>query len=663
MYNYKLINLITKNISLRYNSIHNFFSKLSIFFIFYFLFLIFFTTLSYSATPNELDYLKINITNEVTFKTKISDEHSISRFDLFSYFLPQSYDGSQYLNKFESDFSKNEFIFENHSNYLRFDFKTDLNLNNKIINNFILESTVTKPKINQKNKYPIPINQIEDKYKQYLEFDNLVNLNTNIQNQASSLAAGEDDVFIIATKIANWITKDITYDLTSVLENPDQTSTDVFDSKQGVCKEITNLFTSMMRSLGIPTRFVTGYAYTNSEELIEYVGSNWGGHVWSEVLIGDTWVPFDLTYNQYGFVDATHIITDKSQFIRNNGVSLDALSYGIEIVPNSLSLKNEFEIIDDKDEIFDQGFEISLDGPTKLSFGSYGYITATIVNEKPYYQNIFLNFAKATEIEYLNENLNENIYVFKPYEEKEIHFKYKIPDTLDKNYKYTFPFLVYNEFIEETLKIEVADSYQYFEEITIPTQKTKQKFYTDNNLYYSCNYSLLKTVDNLNIECIVQNPNNFEIENLKICISAECKTLDLTVNELTQLSFQTQNKETQLLSNYEDITEKINLNFQYPKLSLSHLANFQKLEISTNILNYVQNTKLQILLNDNIIFDDIISELETFNFKVEPNSQNLKFKLYHDDVIFDELEKTILVEKTPFLQIIKDWFNDNLFKK
>jgi hypothetical protein len=280
----------------------------------------------------------------------------------------------------------------------------------------------------------------------------------------------------------------------------------------------------------------------------------------------------------------------------------------------------------------------------------------------PYYQNIFLNFAKANEIEYLNENLNENIYVFKPYEEKEIHFTYKIPNTLDKNYKYTFPFLVYNEFIEESLKIEVAKSFNFFEEINIPTQKTKQKFYTDNNLYYNCNYSLLNNSENLNIDCVIQNPNNFEIENLQVCLSKTCKTLDLTVNELTQLTFQTQNKETQLLSRYNSITEKINLNFEYPQITLSHLAIFQNLEISTQIINYVPNTKLEILLNDELIFDGTISELETFNLKVKPDNQNLKFKIYHGDVIFDELEKVIFIEQTPFFQSIKDWFSENLFK-
>ena len=32
------------------------------------------------------------------------------------------------------------------------------------------------------------------------------------------------------------------------------------------------------------------------------------------------------------------------------------------------------------------------------------------------------------------------------------------------------------------------------------------------------------------------------------------------------------------------------------------------------------------------------------------------------NAVYDEFEKTILVEKTPFLQIIKIWFNENFFK-
>lgn len=617
----------------------------------------------YSTSPNELDYIKLKIDNVIGFDTTIENDFSISKFDVNSYFLPQSYNGSQYLNSFESNFEDDYKILSHESStFLQFNLKESISNKNQIKNIFELESTITKPKINQKNIYPIPINEISSEDKIYLEFKELVDLNDKIKNQASQLATGEDDLFIISTKIANWITKDITYDLKSVLENPDQTSTEVFESKQGVCKEITNLFTSMMRSIGVPTRFVTGYAYTNSEELVNYVGSNWGGHVWAEVLIGDTWVPFDLTYNQYGFVDATHVITDKSPFIRNNGVSLDALSYGLQIVPNTLSLNNEFEIVKDKENIFDPGFDVELSGPEQLSFDSFGYVTAKVTNKMPFYQNIFLNFAKADEIEYINEENVDNIYVFKPYEEKEIHFKYKVPQ-LDENYKYTFPFLVYNEFIESSLNVEVSKNYKKFDELKIPEQKQKQTFYTNNNLYYNCNYALVENPNLINVNCIIQNPNNFEIKNLKTCISENnCKTLDLTVNELTQITFETKNKETQIISEYNGLTEKINLNFKYPKISTSHVKEFQQIEFSTEVLNHIPNTKLKISMGDITIFDDSISELEIFKLTANPNNQTFKFVLYFEDLIFDEFQTDIFIEQTPLLTQIKNWFDKNLFR-
>jgi transglutaminase-like putative cysteine protease len=55
--------------------------------------------------------------------------------------------------------------------------------------------------------------------------------------------------------------------------------------------------------VGIPARYVSGLAYTNWE------GKNgWGPHAWAEVYFpGYGWVAYDITYGQFGYVDATHI--------------------------------------------------------------------------------------------------------------------------------------------------------------------------------------------------------------------------------------------------------------------------------------------------------------------------------------------------------------------
>jgi len=635
-------------------------NKLNIFFKFFLIIsttiLTFSSVFSEKIELNDLDYLKLNISNEIQFLTTIEKSHSISKFEVNSHFFPKSYNGSQYLNSFESSNPNYKIINQNSTYYINFDYKNNLQKTNTIYNNFIIESTTNKPQIEKKINYPLDINSYNKSLKIYLEFSDLVDTNTQIKNKASELATGEDDLFIIATKIANYITNDITYDLKTVLANPNQKSSDVFISKQGVCKEITNLYASMLRSLGIPVRFVTGYSYTTSQELVEFVGSNWGGHVWAEVLIGNTWVPFDLTYNQYGYVDSTHIITDKSSFIRTSGITLDALSYGIKITPNSLTLKNEFNVIDKKEKLFDNGFKISLDGPTELGFESFGYVKINIQNTKPYYQNLFLKFAKPSEVEYLNQN--DNIHVFKPNEKKEIYFKYKIPK-LDENYLYTFPFLIYNDFIQENYSVKVSQSLDKIEKLELPNEKQTNKYFTNNNLQYSCDYKL--NSQNIDLLCSIKNPNNHNLNNLELCLETNCKKLNLTINEKKELTYQTEQTNITLLSKYNSKSEKLKLSFNYPKLIITQKTNYQQLILNSEISNFLKGLKLKVTIDNKIIFDDIISKFQEFDINLNPGKQNIEIELYHNNIEFDTFKTELEIQKTPPIEKLKI-FITNLFK-
>ncbi|MEC8339455.1 MAG: transglutaminase-like domain-containing protein, partial [Nanoarchaeota archaeon] len=360
-----------------------------------FLILIFSTnTLTASESVNSYEYLKVQISNDIKYGITKQNNAYIEELSLTSYFFPKNYDNSQALNELIS--THNYIVKEsNTSTYLFFDIKEFSESTNKISNSFTVQSTINKPKISQKISFPI-----EDKtsnHETYTSFSGLIDTNDAIYTQASALAQGEDDVFIIASKVAKWIQEDITYDLSTITQNPNQKSSEVFISKTGVCQEITHLFISMMRSLDIPARVVTGYAYTNSEEVIDLVGSNWGGHAWAEVLIGDTWVPFDLTYNQYGYVDASHIVLDKSKEIRKQSILVEGKGRNFQITPNSLSNENVFTVIEKEKQILDPGFSIELTGPQELSPQSYGHIKVKVKNTKDYYQNIFLNLAKVNE--------------------------------------------------------------------------------------------------------------------------------------------------------------------------------------------------------------------------------------------------------------------------
>lgn len=78
------------------------------------------------------------------------------------------------------------------------------------------------------------------------------------------------------------------------------TSMEVLERKAGDCTEHALLFNALARSVGIPTREVSGLMYTQSPEPQFY----W--HVWNEIHDGQKWISLDPTWNEVG-VDAGHL--------------------------------------------------------------------------------------------------------------------------------------------------------------------------------------------------------------------------------------------------------------------------------------------------------------------------------------------------------------------
>jgi transglutaminase-like putative cysteine protease len=68
--------------------------------------------------------------------------------------------------------------------------------------------------------------------------------------------------------------------------------------RSGNCQTHARLYTALARSLGIPTRFVSGLVYQN--------GTGFLYHSWAESYLGDRWVAVDPTYNQLP-ADPTHL--------------------------------------------------------------------------------------------------------------------------------------------------------------------------------------------------------------------------------------------------------------------------------------------------------------------------------------------------------------------
>ena len=105
-----------------------------------------------------------------------------------------------------------------------------------------------------------------------------------------------------ATAIFTWLKGKVSY---SFYYNTKKGALKTLSSKSGNCVDQTHLLIALMRSSGIAAKYVNGKATFSS-------GSTYG-HVWAQVLIGDTWLVADTTSskNSLGVINNWNVGTAK----------------------------------------------------------------------------------------------------------------------------------------------------------------------------------------------------------------------------------------------------------------------------------------------------------------------------------------------------------------
>lgn len=153
---------------------------------------------------------------------------------------------------------------------------------------------------------------------EYLSSDRLVDASSpKIRSLALSIVANSTSQFERVARLAIFVHNNIAYDTSLVgMEVPAE---QILSDPRGVCTEYATLFISLSRSIGIPARYVNGYAYSNK------FGS-WLGHSWTEVYLGQ-WVGVDPTWLQVGDIDATHLASVRKPSLGFSTSSVTAMVY------------------------------------------------------------------------------------------------------------------------------------------------------------------------------------------------------------------------------------------------------------------------------------------------------------------------------------------------
>lgn len=100
-----------------------------------------------------------------------------------------------------------------------------------------------------------------------------------------------------AERLMTWIFEEFEYDpsFSTVVT----TSQKVWDEKRGVCQDFAHLAMSILRDVGIPARYVSGYLETLPPPGEQKMQGSDASHAWYSVYTpNDGWIDFDPTNNQ-----------------------------------------------------------------------------------------------------------------------------------------------------------------------------------------------------------------------------------------------------------------------------------------------------------------------------------------------------------------------------
>ncbi len=389
-----------------------------------------------------------------------------------------------------------------------------------------------------RKKIEFPVRYLPPEYSEYLRpTDKIDSTDGKVVAQASQLAEGEDDLFVVVSKIAIWTKNNIKYDLSTLTADVSQKASWVLENRFGVCDELTSLFIAMLRSLGIPARFVSGVSFTNSPLFPQ----QWGAHGWAEVYFPDVgWIPFDPTFGEFGWIDPGHVKLKDSLDPTETSVKFEWKGKNVDLKVNKIEVTGK---VKEYIENAEKSVKIQV-APVKkeVGFGSYNLAEVEVTNLKGEYITAEFIMASVKELEILGENKKQ--VILKPYETKKIFWKIKISENLDRGYSYDVPILIYTLKNEEdkvffkTSNFDPVYSSQEMDRL-IENLKDQESKTLSNAIGMSCTAekSSFYFYENNRINCSVKNKGNTVIRNLNVCLHDDCKKVNLGINQETIVDF------------------------------------------------------------------------------------------------------------------------------
>lgn len=548
-----------------------------------------------------------------------------------------------------------------------------------------------------KKKIDFPISNLDPEIEQYLlPTQNIESDNPEIIALASSLVAGQDDEYYAVFEIFNWVRDNINYSLNTLTKSTSQPASWVLENRYGVCDELNSLFISLVRGVGIPARYMSGLAFTNYNDM-----NKWGAHGWAEVYFPEYgWVPFDVTYGQYAFVDSTHIILKTSVDSNESSIRYEWSGRNVELKADPITFDVNLALEKGTSERL---IEIELSPfKTKTDFGSYNIIEANIKNLKNYYVATDIRLTRTEKIEPISEETQ--YMILKPNQEKKIYWMIKVTENLDKKYYYTFPIGAISTRTEEGLtSFKSATNYPYYSLKTM--SETLEGLKDEEQLTYSKNIAIDCTLQKSSwygyepqqAICDFRNTGNVILNKLEACFDEDCRTFNLGISRTERIIFpidstkpgeyegkiSVRNQQVSRTTNLEytilDLPSVDIINYEFP-IEIKYDGNYE-LKFTVRKTSFSQPENIRIIVNSKLPGTFEISDLdEDRNFVLGFEGAHLNYGMnnitidvlfsdfnereyfYQEGVVIYLTEATILQRIMIHLQNIEIWLEKQLYK-
>lgn len=267
----------------------------------------------------------------------------------------------------------------------------------------------------------------------YLAASPYVSLDAELRAKALEVTAGAADDFERAVRLTEFAHNWVRYDGPGFGASIANASY-VYRNRVGTCDEYSHLLLALLRSSGIPARFVAGLVYT---------GEVWGLHAWVEAAADREWVPLDPTYGEGGRIDATHVVLSRgvdqddikseirARAFRPGGLDLS----GVEITPaarvNLTQASN-----------FTAGrFTLEVQAPAgRVGESSLETVTAMVRNTGLEPLGVPLSLVAPPELRLLDER--DRILYLPPGAERRADWRLLVPSNLEEGFTYRYPLRV-----------------------------------------------------------------------------------------------------------------------------------------------------------------------------------------------------------------------------